>query len=83
MTTRTSTPLSLDDKGMWRKAMALHHPDRGGDHESFIWIQAVRDFVCGTGTVHDSLRPRTTTEPATEGAARIPYDAALGLWTSS
>lgn len=43
--TRTPT-LPLDDRRMWRKAIAALHPDRGGDHESCVWIQAVRDAVC-------------------------------------
>ncbi|HET6885730.1 MAG TPA: hypothetical protein VFH32_05845, partial [Rubrobacteraceae bacterium] len=27
--------------------MAATHLDRGGDHELFIWLQSVREAVCG------------------------------------
>jgi hypothetical protein len=43
--TRTPT-LPLDDKSMWRKAIARTHPDAGGSHEPCVWMQAVRDAVC-------------------------------------
>ena len=46
--TRTPT-LPATDKSMWRKAIARAHPDAGGSHELCVWMQAVRDVVCGGG----------------------------------
>jgi hypothetical protein len=83
MSPRTSTLFELDDKAMWRKEMALHHPDRGGDHESFIWIQAVRDFVCervsggAESSVHPSAgRTQSRPEPSPVDPDRIPWSGA-------
>jgi hypothetical protein len=63
---------------MWRRAIAALHPDRGGDHESCVWIQAVRDAVCG-GYVEvepeAEPRPRTRRHEAasTDDKPRVPY----------
>jgi hypothetical protein len=43
--TRTPTK-SPNDNAMWRKLRARAHPDTGGDHELFIWVQNVREYVC-------------------------------------
>jgi hypothetical protein len=81
--TRTPT-LPLDDKSMWRKAIARAHPDAGGSHELCVWIQAVRDVICSskswTGasfeedpepTVHPTRRHEGSTSTT---ADRIPFD---------
>jgi len=52
---RTSTKL-LDDKQMWRRALARAHPDSGGSHEDFVWIQNVREHVC-SGGVNQATSP--------------------------
>lgn len=76
MTARISTPLPLDDGSMWRKAMALHHPDRGGSYEGFVWIQAVRDFVCEGSK--DVAPPRQSDPPRQQPPAHepdaVPFD---------
>lgn len=48
MTPRTQTQ-PLDDPRMWRRLVALAHPDAGGGHELFVWTAAVKDAVCGGG----------------------------------
>jgi len=35
---------------MWRRLVALAHPDAGGDHELFIWTGTLRDVVCNSKT---------------------------------
>lgn len=70
--TRTPT-LSVDDKKMWRKLVALTHPDRGGDHELCIWAQNVREHVC-----KDVTAPRPQPRPETRTVhedGRVPFPA--------
>jgi hypothetical protein len=42
--TLTSPPT---DRAMWRRLLALAHPDRAGDHELFIWCSELREYVAG------------------------------------
>ena len=37
--------MQLDDKRLWRKALACAHPDAGGDEEAFKFLSNMRDFV--------------------------------------
>jgi hypothetical protein len=37
------------DKGMWRRLLKCVHPDRGGDHDLFIWSRALYQHVSGNG----------------------------------
>jgi hypothetical protein len=69
--TRTPT-LPLDDKKMWRKLIALAHPDRAGDHELCIWTQNVRSHVCEDSSLHSARMPRP--EPRTvHEDGRVPF----------
>lgn len=43
---RTLTPLPTD-RGMWRRLFRIVHPDTGGEHDLFIWVQALQDHVAG------------------------------------
>lgn len=47
----------LNDGRMWRRLVALTHPDRGGDHNLFIWTTALRESVCG-GELESPLHPK-------------------------
>ncbi len=67
--TRVPT-LPLDDRRMWRKAIAALHPDRGEDYEACIWIQAVRDTVCSGQT--DRAIPKHEPQTVYE-EGRVPF----------
>jgi hypothetical protein len=73
-----------DDKSCWRRVLAAVHPDSGGDHETFVWLQNVRESLCSCGSP-DSSRRREGSSPVTPSATvadeqpdRIPYDPHLG-----
>jgi hypothetical protein len=73
--TRTPT-LPPTDKSMWRRAIARTHPDAGGSHELCIWMQAVRDVVCGVVGVHDSnsRRQEASTRAQDRSQDSVPFD---------
>ncbi len=80
MSPRTLTA-PLDDKGMWRRALATLHPDGGGSHDLFIWAGAVRDVVCGL-SLRAGAHPKPADYPSrrreastSEDPARVPYPA--------
>jgi hypothetical protein len=41
---------------MWRRILARAHPDSGGDHELFVWIQNVREHCTQAHPVHDGMK---------------------------
>lgn len=70
----TRTPrLPPTDKGMWRKVLALAHPDSpDGDHNTFIWVTALREHVTGDAIEEPKhRRPRRTTNAE---SARVPFE---------
>lgn len=71
MTPRTLAPPPTNNR-MWRKTLALVHPDRGGDHEAFVWLSSLREHFEECPTGHPSKAARSTI------AERVPYDEALG-----
>jgi hypothetical protein len=70
--TRTPT-LPLDDRGMWRKAIARTHPDTGGSHELCVWIQAVRDVIC-SGGIWPEEKQEHQQRPTSGTTDRVPFD---------
>jgi hypothetical protein len=68
---RTPT-LPLDDRKMWRKLVALTHPDRGGDHEICVWTQALREHVCKAVTAPHTPPPRPEPRTVYEDG-RVPF----------
>lgn len=36
---------SVADSRMWRRLLARAHPDSGGDHELFVWVQYLREHI--------------------------------------
>jgi hypothetical protein len=61
------------DRSMWRRLIAKAHPDAGGDHELFIWVGSVREFVCKSSTTSQAS-PRPRPEPRTVYEdGRIPF----------
>ena len=71
--TRTST-LPLDDKKMWRRLVALTHPDAGGDHELFIWTGALRDVLIGGELGREIPRRPRREAPTASAGERVPFD---------
>ena len=74
---RTPT-LPPTDAGMWRKLLALCHPDGHGDHETFVWASALREHVAGDGAV-ELLRETPRYSRHRGGPERIPFDPDLGF----
>jgi hypothetical protein len=82
--TRTPT-LPPDDKNMWRKLVALTHPDRGGDHELYIWTQNVREHVCN-GVTTSWPQPKPEPKPRTvyeDGRVPFTSDSIFGVLTAT
>jgi hypothetical protein len=47
---------------MWRRLLALTHPDRGGEPDLFIWCEMLRELVAGDAIEPPIYeRPRRTT----------------------
>ncbi len=68
---------------MWRKLVALTHPDSGGDHELCIWTQNVREHVCKSVSAHwpqPKPEPRTVYE---DGRVPFPADSVFGVLTDT
>jgi hypothetical protein len=65
---------------MWRLLLRCVHPDQGGEHDLFIWTQALYEHVAGDAiepVVDD--RPRRARHTDTGRAAeRVPYEEAFG-----
>ncbi len=73
---RTLTASPTDPK-MWRRILALAHPDSvaRGDHELFIWAQSLREHVAGDLPelpIHH--HPRRTTNA---DSPRVPFQGDL------
>jgi len=77
MPPRTKAP-SLKDRSYWRRLLATVHPDRGGDHELFVFLQALKEHVeeCAGGSVSKLCSSRH--RDRSDKQDRIPYDEALG-----
>jgi hypothetical protein len=76
---RTQAPASLDSPSYWRRLLATVHPDRGGDHELFLFLQALKEHVgeCGGGSVSELCSSRHRDRHGHHD--RVPYDEALGF----
>lgn len=61
MSPRTQTK-PIDDPKMWRRLIALTHPDRGGDGDVFIWVREVEQKV-STATVNGTLNAPSGISP--------------------
>jgi hypothetical protein len=80
VTPRTVAPPPTDGT-MWRRLLAKVHPDRGGDHDLFIWASSVREAVFGKSTDDRTARqregPPRSRERETTDSARVPFGAAF------
>lgn len=75
---RTPT-MPVTDGAMWRKLLARAHPDAGGCHELFIWVEALRERVVGeqqasSGGPAGGNRRREEPGEQGQGQARVPFD---------
>ena len=75
--TLTSPPT---DRSKWRLLLALVHPDRGGDHDFFIWVRALYDHVAGDGIEDPPRRPAYERERRSpDPVERVPYHDAFNM----
>src|SRR3954469_2860398 len=51
----TEPRTSLEDRRMWRMLLAKLHPDAGGDHELFLFACALKEGICGAGSLGQKL----------------------------
>jgi hypothetical protein len=80
MSPRTLTA-PLDSPSYWRRLLATCHPDRvGGDHNLFIFLQALREHVeeCRQERLSSCDDSSWRRGWSSDTAARIPYDEQLG-----
>ena len=61
--------LAFQDKHMWRMLLARTHPDAGGDHETFLFVCALK------ARLYKELRPGATDRNGPE--------AHLSAWRST
>jgi hypothetical protein len=77
---RTQAAASPTDRRYWRMLLARCHPDAGGNHDLFIWVQALEEHVSGDGV--EEMARETRREPprhhasarSSSSSGRIPYD---------
>jgi hypothetical protein len=65
---------------MWRKLLAIAHPDRGGTHDLFVWCQGLYEYVAGDRPepVVDDRSRRERHADDNRNTERIPYEEAFG-----
>jgi len=65
------------DKGMWRRLLKIAHPDTGGDHDLFIWAQALYEYVAGD--VYEEPPPHIHRQPPPHPTTgdRLDFEEAL------
>jgi hypothetical protein len=70
------------DRRMWRRLLAIVHPDRGGDGDLFIWTRNLQEYVAGDDPepVVDARSSEARERHADDNrnAERIPYEEAFG-----
>ncbi len=65
------------DRTMWRRLLRCVHPDTGGDHELFVWADALREYVAGDAV--EPPPPRAQREPPKHHSTgeRVDFTAAF------
>jgi hypothetical protein len=62
---------------MWRRTLKPFHPDLSGSHEHFVWLQALRESVCGA-YAEPKAEPKPTSRRHRPSSAddpnRVPFD---------
>jgi hypothetical protein len=77
--TLTSPPT---DRSMWRRLLSLVHPDRGGDHDVFIWTRELYEHVAGDGIEGARTYAERRNPPPrypTDAGDRIPFSEAARM----
>lgn len=77
MAGRTKSPAELGDRSYWRRLKATCHPDAGGDHELFLWIVALEEYVHANLTGFGREAPYSAGQSRradSEQPDRIPFD---------
>jgi len=62
---------------MWRRLLAAIHPDRGGSHDLFVWVSALRESVIGDGIepiIDDRPRRARYRDHAASESERVPFE---------
>ncbi|MDQ4042524.1 MAG: hypothetical protein M3118_01730 [Actinomycetota bacterium] len=60
------------DTSMWRKLIARAHPDTGGDHNLFIWVSELKEYVAGETAEEPQHEPPRGAPNA--DSDRVPFD---------
>jgi hypothetical protein len=65
---------------MWRRLMAVVHPDSNGDHDLFVWVTGLDEYVAGDDPepVVDDRSRRERYSDSASTAGRVPFEAAFG-----
>ena len=74
------------DRSMWRRLLRLVHPDTGGDHDLYIWVDMLREHVAGDmpepppsyGQAGYREPPRHY--PKTDEKARVEFSHAMDIF---
>lgn len=75
-------PTSLEDRYMWRMLLAKLHPDAGGDHELFLFACALKEGICGAGSLGRKLAGDDGERGAERPAEHFPraWQEAMSSW---
>lgn len=70
---------------MWRMLLAKLHPDAGGDHELFVFACALKEGICGGGSVGWNHVRREDERRAERHPEYFPreWQDAMSHWASS
>jgi hypothetical protein len=68
------------DRSMWRMLLKRCHPDHGGEHDLFVWLQALYEHVAGNA-IEDARTsyPRRQPPPHPTTGERIDFTAAYSV----
>lgn len=73
---KTATTSSLTDPRMWRKALAIAHPDSpGGDGELFVWLTSVREHITGDSVENGGVTVTPPRQAPADEVDRVPFPA--------
>src|SRR5215210_3802512 len=64
---------------MWRRLLRLVHPDAGGDHDLFVWVRELQDYVAGDRIepLPQEVRRDPPRHPTSSAGDRVDYTEAF------
>jgi hypothetical protein len=65
---------------MWRRLLRVAHPDTGGEHDLFIWVQSLHDHVAGD--VVEEPPPRESPRHHAKQTERVDFRRAFDTFDS-